>query len=66
MPAPAVFGWPEHLQRQRAILEQAADYFQVGDLRVAVGAEFPLERAADAHRALEAGQVTGKAVLTIQ
>jgi NADPH:quinone reductase-like Zn-dependent oxidoreductase len=34
-------------------------------LRVHVGATFPLERAADAHRALEVGQVIGKAVLTI-
>ncbi|HWG02059.1 MAG TPA: zinc-binding dehydrogenase [Trebonia sp.] len=30
-----------------------------------MGATFPLERAADAHRALEAGEVTGKAVLTM-
>jgi NADPH:quinone reductase len=37
----------------------------VGELRVEVGATFPLERAADAHRALEAGQVLGKAVLTM-
>jgi NADPH:quinone reductase-like Zn-dependent oxidoreductase len=35
-------------------------------MRVAVGATFPLERAADAHRALEAGQVLGKAVLTFE
>jgi hypothetical protein len=28
-----------------------------------VGAEFPLAEAADAHRALEAGRVLGKAVL---
>jgi NADPH:quinone reductase-like Zn-dependent oxidoreductase len=30
-----------------------------------VGATFPLEQAADAHRALEAGRVTGKAVLVM-
>jgi NADPH:quinone reductase len=64
MPAPSVFGWPEHRERQRRILEQAAAHFDVGDLRVAVGATFPLERVADAHRALEAGEVMGKAVLT--
>jgi NADPH2:quinone reductase len=63
MPAPSVFGWPEHRERQRSILEQAAVSFDAGDLRVQVGATFPLERAADAHRALEAGQVIGKAVL---
>jgi NADPH:quinone reductase len=65
MPAPSVFGWPEHRERQRAILEEAAGHFDAGDLRVVVGATFPLERAADAHRALEAGQITGKAVLTM-
>jgi len=65
MPAPLVFGWPGHRQRQRAILEHAAGLFDAGELRVAVGATFPLEHAADAHRALEAGQVIGKAVLTM-
>jgi NADPH2:quinone reductase len=65
MPAPMVFGWPEHRQRQREILEQAAIHFDAGDLRVEVGATFPLADAADAHRALEAGQITGKAVLTM-
>jgi NADPH:quinone reductase-like Zn-dependent oxidoreductase len=66
MPAPQVFGWPEHRERQRAILEQAARPFDAGELRVVVGASFSLEQAADAHRALEAGQVTGKAVLVMQ
>jgi NADPH:quinone reductase len=65
MPAPSVFGWPEHRERQRGILEQAAAHFDAGDLRIVVGATFPLDKAADAHRALETGQVTGKAVLTM-
>jgi NADPH:quinone reductase len=65
MPAPSVFGWPEHRARQRTILEQAASHFDAGDLRVEVGATFPLEQAAEAHRALETGQVVGKAVLTM-
>ncbi len=65
MPAPSVFGWPEHRARQRAILEQAAGHFDAGDLRVQVGATFPLEQAAGAQRAVEAGQVIGKTVLTI-
>lgn len=63
MPAPSVFGWPEHRERQREILERAAAHFDAGDLRIAVGATFALERVADAHRALEAGEVVGKAVL---
>ena len=65
MPAPAVFGWEAHRERQRKILEQAAVHFDAGELRIQVGATFPLERAADAHRALEAGQVIGKVVLTM-
>jgi NADPH:quinone reductase len=63
MPAPSVLGWPEHRERQRAILERAAEHFDLGDLRVEVGATFPIEQAAAAHRALEAGEVLGKAVL---
>jgi NADPH2:quinone reductase len=65
-PGPSVFGWSEQRIRQRAILEQAGAHFAAGDLRVQVGATFPLEQAAQAHQALEAGQVTGKAVLTIE
>jgi NADPH:quinone reductase len=65
MPAPSVFGWQEQRVRQREILEQAAAAFDAGELRVQVGATFPLARAADAHRALEAGEVTGKAVLVM-
>ncbi len=65
MPAPMVFGWEQQRERQRGILEQAAAHFDAGGLRVHVGATFPLERAADAHRALEAGQVIGKTVLTM-
>ena len=65
MPAPQVFGWQQARERQRGILEQAAAYFDAGELRVQVGAAFPLEQAAAAHRALEAGQVLGKAVLTM-
>ena len=34
MPAPSVFGWPEHRERQRRILERAAADFDSGDLRI--------------------------------
>jgi NADPH:quinone reductase len=66
MPAPSVFGWQEQRERQRGILEQAATHFDAGDLRVQVGATFPLEQAAQAHRELEAGTIIGKAVLVME
>ena len=65
MPAPSVFGWVDHRERQRRILEQAADQFDAGDLRVVVGATFGLAEAASAHRAVEGGKVIGKTVLII-
>ncbi|MGO9888724.1 MAG: zinc-binding dehydrogenase [Solirubrobacteraceae bacterium] len=65
MPAPSVFGWHDQRERQRAILERAGEHFDSGRLRVQVGATYPLGRAADAHRALEAGDIVGKAVLTM-
>ena len=65
MPSPSVFGWPEHKRRQRGVLEEAAKHFEAGDLRVQVGATFPLEQAAEAQRELEAGRVMGKVVLTM-
>lgn len=52
---------------QRADLERrAADVFEwiaSGQLNVRVGARFPLSGAADAHRALEARETTGKVLL---
>ena len=65
MPSPSVFGWPEHKERQRGVLEEASKHFQAGDLRVQVGATFPLEQAAEAQHELEAGRVMGKVVLTM-
>jgi NADPH:quinone reductase len=65
MPAPSLFGWFGERERQTGILEDAARLFDSGALTVQVGATFPLEEAAAAHQALEAGEVLGKAVLTI-
>src|SRR5262245_30194551 len=36
-----------------------------GKLAVRIGAEFPLQKAADAHRALESRRTTGKVLLTV-
>jgi NADPH2:quinone reductase len=45
--------------RASAVLGAVAD----GSLRVRIGARYPLERAADAHRALEGRATTGKVLL---
>ncbi len=49
----------ELLQRAGEVLGWVRD----GSLKLHVGAEFPLAKAADAHRALEARQTTGKVLL---
>ncbi|QIK64820.1 quinone oxidoreductase [Leucobacter viscericola] len=41
------------------------DAIAAGDLDIRIGARFPLEDAADAHRALEGRKTTGKVVLTV-
>jgi NADPH2:quinone reductase len=55
-----------HLRTREELLGRCADLFDwvlAGDLDVRVGQEYPLDRAADAHRALEARQTTGKVLL---
>ena len=50
------------------LLSRAGDLFtwiERGELNVRVGAEFPLEKIADAHDALEGRQTTGKVVIRI-
>ncbi|HEU4829332.1 MAG TPA: quinone oxidoreductase [Gemmatimonadales bacterium] len=54
---------PEEL-RSRA--DDLFAWIAAGQLAVRVGAEFPLERAADAHRALEGRQTTGKVLLRVR
>lgn len=55
-----------YLQSRRELLGRANDLFDwitAGTLNVRIGAEYPLEQAADAHRALEGRQTTGKVLL---
>ncbi|MFC5751383.1 NADP-dependent oxidoreductase [Actinomadura rugatobispora] len=51
--------------RSAARLAGLADLYARGDLTVHVRETFPLERAADAHRAYKAGNIHGKIVLTM-
>lgn len=51
-------------ERVRAGLERLIDRFEAGAVEVVIGAEFPLAAAADAHRALEARETTGKVLLS--
>lgn len=55
-----------YLQSRKELLDRANDLFDwitAGTLDVRIGAEYPLEQAADAHRALEGRQTTGKVLL---
>jgi NADPH2:quinone reductase len=47
----------------RALERDVWPLFDRGDVKPIVHAEYPLERAADAHRELEAGRVIGKLIL---
>ena len=49
----------------QAVIESVWPMFADGRVRPVVGATFPIERAADAHRLLSSGRVTGKIVLTV-
>lgn len=51
--------------RQRKILEQGAKLIEAGELGVLVSYALPLEKAAEAHRLIEKGGVSGKIILTI-
>jgi NADPH2:quinone reductase len=55
-----------YISTREELEARASDLFSwiaAGKLRVHVGARFPLERAADAHRALEGRKTTGKVLL---
>ena len=65
MLSPMYYGWTDAQQHQGWILEQCAELFDSGRLRVQVDRVLALEEAAEAHRLIEAGGMTGKLVLTI-
>ncbi|WP_433183659.1 zinc-binding dehydrogenase [Actinoallomurus sp. CA-150999] len=51
---------PEEFHR---LAERALDEAAAGRIRPVIGRTFPLARAADAHRAIEAREILGKALL---
>ncbi len=53
-------------RHQADILARCGELFDAGRLRVHVTATFPLAQAAEAHRRLEAGSMTGKLVLVVR
>jgi NADPH2:quinone reductase len=65
MLTPALMGLSEARQHQTRILEQCATWIDEGKITIHLGRTFPLDRAADAHRLLESGSVTGKIALSI-
>lgn len=66
MLTPQVMNLHDERIRQRKILEQGARLIEASRLGVLVSHKLPLENAAEAHRMIEAGGMTGKIVLTIQ
>jgi NADPH:quinone reductase len=52
-------------EQQRELTERALAEAAAGRLRPVIGQRFPLERAADAHAAIEARATVGKTLLEV-
>lgn len=65
MLAPEIFHMHDARVAQRHMLDEAARMADAGQLKIKVAQVLPLEQAAEAHRAIEAGRMTGKLVLRI-
>jgi NADPH2:quinone reductase len=63
MLSPMYFGWKTARRHHATILERARGLCESGQLRIAVSGRHALRDAAEAHRAIEAGGITGKRVL---
>jgi NADPH2:quinone reductase len=66
MLTPQLSGISEAVAYQGSILRRCGELFDQGKLEVYVSGTFPLSRAADAHREIEAGHTKGKLVLNIE
>ncbi len=65
MLSPLLFGLLEAQKHQTWILEQCANLFDEGKLKIHVSDILPLEKAAEAHCMVESGHTTGKLVLEL-
>ena len=65
MLTPQVMKLHDERIRQRKVLEQGAQLVEAGKLGVLVSYALPLKDAAEAHRLIEKGGVTGKIILTM-
>jgi len=65
MLTPQIRGIEHALARQGWILSQCAQWFEEGRLRIHLSDVLPLDEAANAHRRIEAGHMTGKLALRI-
>ena len=65
MTAPLYFGLQSARIAQTGILERGAKLLEQKQLKVHIGHTLPLEKAAEAHRLIEAGHTTGKIILQI-
>ena len=66
MLTPMMLGMSEAADHHSDILEQCGQFFDQQKLSLFVSETFPLEQAADAHRLLESGGMSGKVVLEVQ
>lgn len=65
MLSPTLYGLFAAQQYQAEILRRCAALFDAGKLRIHLTQTFPLKQAADAHRLIEAGGMTGKISLIV-
>ena len=65
MLTPQIMNLHDERIHQRKILERCAQRIESGELGVLVTHRLPLEQAAEAHRLIEAGGMTGKIILTM-
>ena len=65
MLTPMVYRLGAAQENQADILRRCSEWFDAGKLRVHLAKTFPLEQAAEAHRVIEAGGMTGKLALVM-